>query len=108
VQRLVPGDVIDLSLKWEVSAVDLSGVEKVTLQVLDDSGQLVAQTDRPLGAAELSAAATSYGITIPETLQPGDYRLIVAIYDPTQPTATRWMTEKGVDHVELATLAIGP
>jgi hypothetical protein len=64
----------------------------------------VAQTDLPFGGAEMRAPATSYAILVPWQLPAGEYRLIMALYDPAQPGAPRLLTTAGADHVELGTL----
>ena len=103
-QSLIPGDVLDVYLRWEGSAEALSGSEKVTLQLLDGAGRLVAQIDRPLAASDLGAAATGYAVSLPWRLPPGDYRLITAVYDPALEGAPRLLTASGGDHVDLAVL----
>ena len=103
-RQLIAGDVLDVHLKWEGAAQALSGTEKITLQLLDSAGQLVAQTDQPLRAADLKAPGSSYMVPIPGQLSPGDYTLIAALYDPAQPGAPRWLNAAGSDHVLLAVL----
>jgi hypothetical protein len=103
-QRLVPGDVLVVSLRWAGAQDALSGSEKITLQLLDAGGALVAQTDLPFGGAEMRAPATSYAILVPWQLPAGEYRLIMALYDPAQPGAPRLLTTAGADHVELGAL----
>jgi hypothetical protein len=101
-QRLVPGDVLDAYLAWEGTAQTLTGSEKVTLQLLDGAGRLVSQTDQPLRTSDLKASSRVYVLPIPWQLSPGEYRLIAAVYDPTQPGAPRFLTAAGADHVDLA------
>lgn len=102
VTQWVGGDVVPITLRWEGLAAALSGHEKLTLQLLDARGKLVAQTDQPFGAAELTAPLTRHRLTLPRFLDPGPYRLIVALYDPARPGAPRLLTTAGADHVELA------
>jgi hypothetical protein len=102
--RLAPGDVLPVYLRWMGDAGALSGAEKLTLQLLDASGRLVAQTDQPFGAAQLSGQPIGTIIALPRFLSSGAYRLIAALYDPSQPNAPRWKTSVGADHVELAEL----
>ena len=104
VTQWVGGDIVPITLRWEGVATALSGHEKLTLQLLDARGKLVAQTDQPFGAAELAAPLTRHRLALPRFLDPGSYRLIVAIYDPAQPGAPRLLTTAGADHVELASL----
>jgi hypothetical protein len=103
-QALVPGDVLDVYLSWKGSATALAGGEKISLQLLDSSGHLAAQTDQPLGAANLEKPATTYALPVPWQLPPGDYRLIAAVYDSARPGAPRLLTASGADHVSLTTL----
>jgi hypothetical protein len=103
--RLVAGDLLPIHLRWNGPPAALSGSEKITLQLLDAGGKLVAQTDRPFGQVELNSAATRYIITLPRELAPGAYRLIAALYDPSKPNAPRWLTAEGSDHIELALLS---
>ncbi len=102
--QLVAGDILDVHLKWEGSAQALSGTEKITLQLLNSAGQLVAQTDQPLSAADLKAPSSSYMVPIPWQLSPGDHTLIAALYDPAQPGAPRWLNSTGSDYIVLAVL----
>ena len=104
VERLIPGDVLPVYLRWAGDAGALSGAEKLTLQLLDAGGKLVAQTDRPFGAAQLGEQPSGTSIALPRYLPPGAYRLIAALYDPSKPNAPRWKTSAGADHVELAVL----
>jgi hypothetical protein len=98
----VGGDVVPITLQWAGQAAALRGQEKLTLQLLDAQGRLVAQTDQPFGAAELAAPLTRYRLALPRFLDPGAYRLIAALYDPARPGAPRLPTAAGADHVELA------
>lgn len=103
-RSLMPGDMLDVYLRWDGSVGALSGSEKVTLQLLDGAGRLAAQTDQPLVASDLGASATAYALSIPWLLSPGEYRLIAALYDPALEGAPRFMSASGADHVELAVL----
>ena len=106
--RLAPGDVLPVYLRWAGDASALSGpasgAEKLTLQLLDAGGKLVAQTDQPFGADQLSEQPSGYSVALPRFLLPGAYRLIAALYDPSKPNAPRWKTSAGADYVELAVL----
>jgi hypothetical protein len=110
------GDVVPIYLQWDRAprgseqdvSGELDGAEKLTLQLLDAHGKLVAQTDELLGGAVLrssGAPIVGYHLALPRFLAPGPYRLIVALYDPARPAAPRLLTTTGADHVELATLA---
>jgi hypothetical protein len=99
--NLAPGDVLPVSLLWHGAEAALSGDEKLTLQLLDQAGQVAAQLDQPFGVADLAGAPRLYGVPLPPDLAPGVYRLIVALYDPGQAGAPRLLTAAGADHVEL-------
>ena len=71
--RLVGSDVMPIYLRWEGPAVAFRGSEKLTLQLLDAQGRLVAQTDQPFTATELAAPLTRYDLTLPRSS--GDWRL---------------------------------
>jgi uncharacterized membrane protein len=103
-ERLLPGDVLRVYLRWAGQAAALSGSEKITLQLLAGSGKLVAQTDQPFDPGVLDASSVGYTVAVPRLLSPGAYRLIVALYDPSRPGAARLLTTSGADHVELAVL----
>jgi hypothetical protein len=105
-RQLIPGGVLVVHLRWRDPQDRLTGTEKITLQILDSQGALVAQNDLPLGASEIGAPVTSYAILIPPTLSPGRYRLIVALYDPERPDSGRLLTTTGADHVDLSELYV--
>jgi hypothetical protein len=107
-ERMVPGDVLAVTLQWAGLDASATEDEKISLQLLDASGHLVAQTDRPLGVLASPAESgqpVAYGIALPEELAPGSYRLILAIYDPAEPGAPRWLTADGGDHLDLGLLS---
>ena len=106
-ERLSPGDVLPVWLNWTGDAGALAGGEKVTIQLLDANGVLVAQADRPFGAENFGADPTGYALNLPAALQPGNHRLIVAVYNPEADGAPRLLTASGKDHVELGMLAAG-
>jgi hypothetical protein len=100
-RQLIPGGVLVVHLQWRGPQGGLTGTEKITLQILDSQGALVAQNDLPFGASEIGAPVTSYGILVPQQLSRGRYRLIVALYDPERPDSARFLTTDGTDHVDL-------
>ena len=102
-QTLIPGDTVLMQLRWEGSPANLNGSEKISLQLLDGAGRLVAQADEPLGAGQIGVTR-SYPVALPLLLQPGDYRLILAVYDPSREGAPRLLTTTGDDHIDLGVL----
>jgi mannosyltransferase len=99
--RLTPGGVLAVHLRWQGNPDMFRGSEKIFLHLVNANGVLVAQTDRPFGATELQMPTTSYGILLPNVLSPGEYRLLVGLYDPGREGAPRWLTVSGADSVEL-------
>ena len=83
-----PGDILQLDLFWRTD-VPLSTRYKVFVHVLDQNGQIVAQTDREPGGGQLPTTswATSkpvvdrYGVLIPEDTPPGSYAIEIGLYD---------------------------
>ena len=100
---VVPGGIIAVHLRWDGAHRSLPAGEKVTVQLLNEGNQVVAQTDRPFPSGQVTPAIASYGIALPRSLPAGSYRLIVALYDPDKAGA-RLPTAAGVDSVELAAL----
>ncbi len=82
----------------------MSGDEKMTVQLIGPDGQVVAQHDRDLNPGQISAPSSEsdvYGILIPGQLALGDYRLIVALYRPTEDGSQRISTAAGADAATL-------
>jgi hypothetical protein len=104
-ERLVPGDVFPIYLRWEGSTAALTGGEKITLQLLNAQGRVAAQVDQAFGAVDLEASPAGYAISLPRTLPAGSYRLLVALYDASSPEAPRILTEAGGDHAVLEELS---
>lgn len=103
-QLLTPGNLLVVQLVWQFAPAQATGTEKVFVQLLNASGQLVAQDDRPL---TVQSALAVYGILLPGALPAGDYRLIAGIYDPAQTGAPRVLTVDGDDFVEIAKPLVG-
>jgi hypothetical protein len=87
-----PGDVLGVTLFWTTDAV-LSARYKVTVQLLAPDGRLVTQHDaEPGGDRALTTTWTpdeivsdTHGLVIPPDLPPGDYTLIIGLYDLNAP-----------------------
>jgi hypothetical protein len=105
---LEPGALLTVYLTWGGDPGGASGSEKLTVQLLDEAGVLVAQTDAPFAkggqAGGMAGLAQPYVIQLPWSLPNGKYRVIAALYDPAQDTAPRILTAEGADHVVLGTL----
>jgi len=86
-ERFAPGDVLPVTLFWEAQA-SIAEPYKVTVQLLDGVGQLVAQRDTQPGAGlrptttwqQGQVLADRYGVPLPADLAPGRYTLIVGVY----------------------------
>ncbi len=107
-EHLEPGELLIVYLMWGGDATGLTGSEKLTLQLLDETGALIAQTDTPFTASNLAADSAAqpraYAITLPWELPQGAYRVIAALYDPEQEGAPRIKTRDGADAVTLTTV----
>jgi hypothetical protein len=105
--RLTPGGYLVVQLAWQGETSQLTGTEKVFVQLLNGAGQLVAQDDRALEVASLRASGTSqaiYAIRLPNDLAVGEHPLIVGLYDPGFIGAPRVLTSTGADFVTVARL----
>lgn len=86
----------------------------VFLQLLSGQGVLAAQHDGPPVGGYLRTTRWSpgarvvdrHGLVLPDFLPPGDYRLIVGLYDPA--SGKRLPASTGGDFVELGMLALQP
>lgn len=86
-----PNDAIQLQLAWSTDAM-LETRYKVFIQLLDSNGVLVAQRDsEPGGNQALTTlwqvdeiVVDNHALAIPD-LAPGDYRLIIGLYDSQNP-----------------------
>lgn len=109
------GSVLPLTLFWETSAA-IPERYKVTVQLLDRAGQLVAQHDTEPGDGLMPTTAWEpgqdvadrYGVPLPADLPPGDYTLIAGLYHIA--TAERLPVfvdgEPSGDHLALCTVAV--
>jgi len=108
-----PGDVLPVTMFWEAQA-PIAERYKVTIQLLDDAGQLVAQHDTEPGDGLMPTTtwdpdqilADRYGVPLPGDLPPGRYTLIVGLYHVA--TGERLPTATGGDHVVLCDVDIRP
>jgi mannosyltransferase len=92
--QLAPGDVLQLTLFWQ-TAVPLGQRYKVFLHLVDAQGQLVSQRDsEPGGGLAITTTwqpdqviVDNHGVLLPVTLQPGEYTLLLGLYDILDPAA---------------------
>jgi len=86
-ERFAPGDTLPVTLFWKARS-PITERYKVTVQLLDGAGQLVAQRDSEPGDGLMPTTtwepgqilADRYGVSLPPDLPPGHYTLIVGLY----------------------------
>jgi hypothetical protein len=86
--ELAPGDILQITLFWQTDA-PLDQRYKVFLHLLDENGRLVAQRDSEPGGALKPTTIwqpgetiiDNHGILIPADLPPGQYTLMLGLYD---------------------------
>lgn len=108
-QDLTPGGLLTFTLFGARPPSDEPSALKLTAQLLDANGVLVAQQDIPLAEWHPGNALSlvrSYGLRLPTELAPGAYRLIAALYDPDVAGAPRVRTTTGADTVELGVVHV--
>jgi hypothetical protein len=103
---LQPGATINLRLVWRADARPAVNYT-VFVHLLGGTGAMVAQHDRapengfyPTSQWDAGeTVADVYPLTLPETLAPGVYRLVVGLYDPA--TGERLLTSDGKSALQL-------
>ncbi|MBE7531009.1 MAG: hypothetical protein HND44_03725 [Chloroflexi bacterium] len=89
-----PGDIVLVTLFWQ-TAVSLDQRYKVFLHLIGPDGQLAAQRDsEPGGGLNLTTIwppgetiIDNHGLLLPANLPPGQYTLLLGLYDIADPTA---------------------
>lgn len=109
--RVAAGGMVEVHLQWQGESpgdtVSLGEQEAVSIQLLNDGGALVAQSDRPLAMASVTTAQVqSYVILLPIDLAAGDYALDVVVYDPGRDGSPRRLTTRGADYVSVGTVTV--
>ncbi len=107
---LAAGDTLMVGLRWRPMRT-LDRRLKVSVQLLDTREQVVVQRDGEPAGGSLPTTAwqrdeivvDNHGLSLPFGTPPGDYRLIVAVYDAE--TGSRLLVQSG-DAVELARLRL--
>jgi 4-amino-4-deoxy-L-arabinose transferase-like glycosyltransferase len=110
-QAVAAGETALVGLRWRATAA-LDRRYKVTVQLLDARSQVIAQRDgEPAGGSQPTdnwqpqeIIVDNHGLTIPPGVPPGDYRLIVALYDAE--TGLRLPVSSGGDAIELGNVQI--
>jgi hypothetical protein len=114
--ELVAGGKLDLTLFWRTLAT-METDYAVFIHLLDQSGEIVAQTDsQPVSGYYPTSTWTlnefvrdQHHLSLPDALAPGDYRLIVGMYDPTSAVRLEVVDDKGQpqgDSILLDTLQV--
>lgn len=116
---LAGGEAALLGLRWQATE-PLSTTYKVTVQLLDERNQVIAQRDsvpgggsRPTNEWEPGAVIVdNHSVVVPLGTPPGVYRMIVALYDANTgvrlPVAGEDYLALGEVRVEQPTTAIPP
>jgi len=110
-QKVAAGAVALVGLHWQ-AITTLTQRYKVTVQLLDARNQLLAQRDsEPVGGslpadqwAVGQTVVDNHGVLIPPGTPPGDYQLILALYDPA--TGERLRLGDGADHFILGAIQV--
>ena len=88
------GDIVQVTLFWQ-TAVPLDQRYKIFLHLVDAGGQPIAQRDsEPGGGLNLTTVwqpgkmiVDNHGLLIPANAPPGEYRVLLGLYDVADPTA---------------------
>jgi mannosyltransferase len=106
-----PGDVLGITFTWATSN-PLTQRYKIFIHLLDSTGTLVSQRDSEPGN-NLAITSTwqpnqpitdAHGLLIPVHMPPGDYRIVVGLYDINQPSQR--LAVNGTDHLDLGIIQV--
>ncbi len=108
---LRPGQTLPVELVWQALR-PLQADYNLFLQLLSPGGQLAAQHDSPPGGGYSLTSTWHTGqpitgrhaLALPSELPPGDYRLIVGLYEPS--TGRRLPVTPQSDFVDLGTVTL--
>ena len=113
---LRPGDIVQIELTWR-ALEPLKQRYKVFLHLVDENGVIVAQRDsEPGGGLALTTTWTpevsvedNHGVLIPYGTAPGEYQLLVGLYDSFDPSTRLLIQTAGgvVDALPLAKVLVG-
>ncbi|MGB3714342.1 MAG: glycosyltransferase family 39 protein [Candidatus Promineifilaceae bacterium] len=111
-----PGDIVQISLFW-MAGDHIDQRYKVFLHLVDENGQIVAQRDsEPGGGLALTTTWTpgemivdNHGLLVPIGTKPGQYTLLLGMYDLSDPLARLPISsvDGDFDAFPLATIIIG-
>lgn len=106
--RLWPGSTFTLTLRWQTSA-PITTAYMAFIHVLDDQGNLVAQSDGVPGGRGTTTWTIGETIddvhllSLPDDVKPGPYQIVVGMYDARTGTRLRM---NGQDTVHLMTITV--
>jgi hypothetical protein len=105
--RTIPGEIVQVQLRWTTDA-SLDAHYVVFLQALDEANHLAGQQDDEPAVATMDwrpgqPVADHHGLLVEPGTTPGEYRIIVGLYDAA--TGRRLPATSG-DFVELGTLIV--
>ncbi|HNS01090.1 MAG TPA: glycosyltransferase family 39 protein [Anaerolineae bacterium] len=107
-QEVTSGDVLQLQLNWQAERQPDADYT-VFVQLLDPRDQVVAQRDAPPGDSPTSQwqpgveVIDRHGVLVPHGAAPGDYRLILGMYDPATGERLRIGEQ---DYVDLGVIRV--
>lgn len=107
-REITSGEVLQLQLKWQAERQPEADYT-VFVQLLDPRDQVVAQRDAPPGDSPTSQwqpgakVVDNHGVLAPHGAAPGDYRLILGMYNPA--TGERLAVGQQ-DYVDLGTIRV--
>ena len=92
--KVVPGDIIQLTFEWSSEEI-LEDRYKVFIHLIDKDGEIIAQQDsEPAGGTFPTTAwlprdvvVDKHGVVLPETIMPGEYQLLLGLYEISNPNA---------------------
>ena len=109
-----PGEVLGLAFFW-TGAQEIDTRYKVFIQLLDGDGALVAQRDaEPVGNLKPTdrwaigeRVIDQHGLLIPADLPPGDYQLVMGLYETLPPNRRLTHGADQQDFIDLGTVSVG-
>lgn len=106
--QISPGEILQVGLRWEATQ-SISEDYTVFVQLLDNANHLAGQRDaKPLTPTvdwqPTAANIDQYGLVVEPGTPPGDYRLIVGLYNSA--TGERLPIIGGADYVELGRVQV--
>jgi hypothetical protein len=113
---LKPGEIIQIALHWRADEI-LEQRYKIFLHLVDQNGLIVAQRDsEPGGGLALTTTwlpgepvVDNHGLLVPVGTEPGEYRLLLGLYETFNPQARLSLSsvENEGDALPLATIIVG-